>query len=415
MITHIEGDRPGRNDPCHCGSKKKYKKCCVDLDEKAASEKRRRAARIQSMSYDHAPPEVLALKERAERDQHRVREYLARDFGVLINVVKPAEFEGRKVWAIGSRVYFDSPAKQTFHEFVLAVLRGELGSDWAKAQESLDPADQHYLYRCIHEYGEWSERIGREQEPDAGGLWSAEASGSVRYLLSVAWDLASLLHATNGAVPEPMLERLRNGREFQGARYELAVAALFARLDCAIEFLDDDALRDRKHGEFIATHRPSGQRFVVEAKSRRRDGVINEPGEFAADDPLRGEPRGVRNLIAKAMEKEAEGLPLLIFIDYNAPGGAVPGVEPKWKTEVPKMVDRKLGKTPREPAAFNALYVTNFSPHYQKRDIARDGEWMCMQPLHTAVTISADLIEQLNYALGRFDRVPDITVTGEVR
>jgi len=27
--------RPGRNDPCSCGSDKKYKKCCSDRDEEA--------------------------------------------------------------------------------------------------------------------------------------------------------------------------------------------------------------------------------------------------------------------------------------------------------------------------------------------------------------------------------------------
>jgi len=28
---------PGRNDPCHCGSGKKYKKCCEDKDAAANS------------------------------------------------------------------------------------------------------------------------------------------------------------------------------------------------------------------------------------------------------------------------------------------------------------------------------------------------------------------------------------------
>jgi hypothetical protein len=28
---------PGRNDPCHCGSGKKYKKCCEDKDAAAQS------------------------------------------------------------------------------------------------------------------------------------------------------------------------------------------------------------------------------------------------------------------------------------------------------------------------------------------------------------------------------------------
>lgn len=27
-------EKPGRNDPCWCGSGKKYKKCHIDFDEK---------------------------------------------------------------------------------------------------------------------------------------------------------------------------------------------------------------------------------------------------------------------------------------------------------------------------------------------------------------------------------------------
>jgi hypothetical protein len=29
------GGRPGRNDPCHCGSGNKYKRCCLEKDEAA--------------------------------------------------------------------------------------------------------------------------------------------------------------------------------------------------------------------------------------------------------------------------------------------------------------------------------------------------------------------------------------------
>jgi hypothetical protein len=34
----------GRNEPCHCGSGKKYKQCCLDKDEAAAREARAKAA-----------------------------------------------------------------------------------------------------------------------------------------------------------------------------------------------------------------------------------------------------------------------------------------------------------------------------------------------------------------------------------
>ncbi|PIS35810.1 hypothetical protein COZ78_01315 [bacterium (Candidatus Gribaldobacteria) CG_4_8_14_3_um_filter_42_11] len=31
----------GRNDPCHCGSNKKYKKCCLGKDERKNTLKQR--------------------------------------------------------------------------------------------------------------------------------------------------------------------------------------------------------------------------------------------------------------------------------------------------------------------------------------------------------------------------------------
>ena len=34
---------PGRNDPCHCGSGKKYKNCCLDKDEAKARKARAKA------------------------------------------------------------------------------------------------------------------------------------------------------------------------------------------------------------------------------------------------------------------------------------------------------------------------------------------------------------------------------------
>ena len=43
-------DRPGRNDPCHCGSGKKYKRCCLEKDQAAEREARAEAA------ADSSPP-----------------------------------------------------------------------------------------------------------------------------------------------------------------------------------------------------------------------------------------------------------------------------------------------------------------------------------------------------------------------
>lgn len=43
VVRRTEEGLPGRNDPCHCGSGLKYKKCCLRADEKA--KRRARLAR----------------------------------------------------------------------------------------------------------------------------------------------------------------------------------------------------------------------------------------------------------------------------------------------------------------------------------------------------------------------------------
>ena len=55
---------PGRNDPCHCGSGKKYKRCCLAKDEAAVREARAEAAAEAAK----APP-----KESAEHEHPQPR------------------------------------------------------------------------------------------------------------------------------------------------------------------------------------------------------------------------------------------------------------------------------------------------------------------------------------------------------
>jgi hypothetical protein len=44
MMTATTQPRPGRNEPCYCGSGKKYKHCHLPQDEAAAAEARAKAA-----------------------------------------------------------------------------------------------------------------------------------------------------------------------------------------------------------------------------------------------------------------------------------------------------------------------------------------------------------------------------------
>ena len=52
--------RPSRNEPCHCGSGRKYKQCCLDKDEAAAREARAKAAAEAPVPTPDAAPATAA-------------------------------------------------------------------------------------------------------------------------------------------------------------------------------------------------------------------------------------------------------------------------------------------------------------------------------------------------------------------
>ena len=54
--------RPGRNEPCHCGSGRKYKHCCLEKDEKKASAARAKAAAAAEAPEPPADADAAAAK-----------------------------------------------------------------------------------------------------------------------------------------------------------------------------------------------------------------------------------------------------------------------------------------------------------------------------------------------------------------
>jgi hypothetical protein len=57
-------NKPGRNDPCPCGSGNKYKRCCLPTDETAARERARQQAPFDADEFDD--PELTADVEGEE-------------------------------------------------------------------------------------------------------------------------------------------------------------------------------------------------------------------------------------------------------------------------------------------------------------------------------------------------------------
>ena len=65
---------PGRNDPCHCGSGRKYKQCHLDKDEAAARAARAKEAVQAPAASEPAPsasPARASQRPRAEQPWKR--------------------------------------------------------------------------------------------------------------------------------------------------------------------------------------------------------------------------------------------------------------------------------------------------------------------------------------------------------
>jgi len=102
-------------------------------------------------------------------------------------------------------------------------------------------------YRALNEnYREVIENPGNET-PD--GTFRAFPTGDTLALLTLAFDVYILRQ--QGNLPSKLLDRLRSKDQFQGARYEIAIAATFVRAGFDVEFLDEKV---QKRGEFIARH-----------------------------------------------------------------------------------------------------------------------------------------------------------------
>ncbi len=66
--------RPGRNEPCHCGSGRKYKRCCLEKDNAEASAARKAAAEaVQQSSAVSDAPDAATVKtgRSANRENHQ--------------------------------------------------------------------------------------------------------------------------------------------------------------------------------------------------------------------------------------------------------------------------------------------------------------------------------------------------------
>ena len=311
------------------------------------------------------------------------------------------EWSGYRWRAIWSKLYH-RPLEETFHEFILNLLRWVLGESWRQIQAAAAPDQQHIVYQWFQSYSAWK-KANRSDANRDGNRWAAPSSGHVLALHQLAWDMYCLQIINR--LPDFMHEKLRDKAQFQGVRYEIAVAAMIARAGFEITFLDD-LVKNKRHCEFIAKHKDTGIQIGVEAKSRRRKGVLNEVGQVPHEGYNKGDVWG---LLKKALTQKPENLPYIIFIDVNLPATPqIPWAERQWVKDAQSML---IGIEPQDNARdlHNAVALTNFASYYSgNEEVPPNGEYVLAvtkQPEHPLP--GPEVLDGIWHSLSAYPVIPD--------
>lgn len=326
----------GRNAPCPCGSGRKYKKCCLLRGRKAPF-----------VPVPAGGP--LAIHAEIQADQFRRQR-----FGEVRPVIH-ADFQGYKFVAVGSELHYSKEWK-TFPDFLQYYIKKILGPGWGQAEMKKPLESRHEIMKLYDAMC----RFQHKQKKGPDGLYNTIANGAMRAYLLLSYDLYTLRH--HSALQESIIRRLKHPDQFQGARHELLATATCIRAGYDVVF-EDEADSSRRHPEFIATHRATGQNIAVEAKSRHRPGVFGFPGRAQASAEVRA---GVDGLLRDAFRKPVSH-PYVIFFDLNLPPWSEPLMKKPWFTEIAESVDRVARETGQEDC-FNLIVFTNQPDHYGQHD-----------------------------------------------
>jgi len=361
------------NQPCPCGSGKKYKKChgrrasCRKRGEHRTAGSPSTVQRLRPVPANEAapfivervnasrvPPEVIEKAQQHFAEfQRREQERISRFGDVRPEIT--GDFQGYKIIAIGNRLmYMPSHKCKFFTDVLLAYIPQLFGREWFE-DEVARPRDTRHPVMQWRVNG-MNYMNSQPALPD-GSRYVEKATGHLLAYLTFAYDLYIVEH--NARLDARLLERLKHAEQFQGARHELFAEATCLRAGFEIEHENEEDGSTR-HVEFTATHKLTGQKISVEAKSKHRPGVLGQPGERQSEDSL-NLPFG--KLLNDAAAKDPSH-PLAVFLDMNMPikvgerflvGGPHPFI--------PRTLDR-MRKQHGGKAPINLLVITNHPYHY---------------------------------------------------
>jgi len=306
--------------------------------------------KLVPVNPESLPKEVLDEWDRCKEAEKR-RERLG-----LVRPIIHIDWKGYKLVGVGSQLHYSKKWK-TFLDFLMDYIKTVLGGEWGTKELKKPFEKQHQIIKWYVEACNFQ----KKQTPNEDGMYEAIPNGALEAYVLLAYDLYILRH--HSAFQEDVIRRLKHKEQFQGARYELLAAATCVKAGFDIEY-EDEKDRKKTHVEFIATHKRTGQKVCVEAKSRHREGVLGQPGSVKNGRDIKVR---IGNLLNSALKKE-HNHPLVVFIDFNLPPRKAKDIFKKPISGEIKKIITNIEKTYGNIDKFNLIVFTNVHPHYAYGD-----------------------------------------------
>jgi SEC-C motif len=327
---HVQMSAIGRNEPCPCGSGKKYKRCHGSINPEAAAE---------AVDIDRI---IRLANMRAEARQKEIE----RQFGLGR---PPLSFEsnGYRLVAVGNEIQWSKKWK-TFADFLMSYFKSVMGAEWGKAQLAKPRAEWSPIFEWYAQTCEYQKKI-----LTPGVLQQSQMTGAACGVLWLTYGLYLLRH--NAEVQGRLLSRLRDCDPVQifGAVQEVLCAAAIIRAGFELK-LEDETDGSTTHCEFVATSKLTKKSFSVEIK-------VCDPGRMEGQQ---GKSRTVKQL-SHALSKAADH-PRIVWIDLNRPSSTNRSPEEVLKGEMRRIQTQaphlKVHGAPAPPAY---IFLSNWPFRHQ--------------------------------------------------
>ena len=330
-------NKTGRNDPCPCGSGKKYKKCCGNptLGKK--------------ITLSQFPPSDISPEMKKVLERHNSNELIREQQQGLGKPIIATKFKGQQMVAVGNTLHF-SPKWKTFPDFLSHYLKITMGEEWGNSEIKKIYEERHPILQWYHKCC----KLQQEHLDGSGKVESIPATGVVYCYLGLAYNLYLLEH--NIELQQRYIKRLKDINNFQGAYYELIVANCLIRSGFKLE-LEDETDEQTKHCEFSAVSKKTGKKYWVEVKARAVVGMLGKTDKNGTTqkDPTCMLAKHLNNAFQKPARDER-----LIFVDVNTSYEEVS--VPAWVERAGKKLDMKEKDLKPDQAAY--VFVTNIGFHW---------------------------------------------------